>query len=98
MKVELVTSYSLPCHASVFTVNDIQALVKDFGNIYFGEWDDEIDGDDECRYGCANTQFSPSDEHKETAMQKYNITEKQFSEIQSILVKKFDIGECGWCI
>lgn len=48
-------------------------------------------------YGCGDMQFIPFDEVKQETLDKYNITESEYRQIQEKL-DCLSFGCCGWCV
>lgn len=94
MQVEIKACHALPCEDNVFNINGIEAC-RD----YFGSMEDTDPYMAE-PYGCGCMEFikSTNVEDKNTAMEKYNITEEEYYKIQDMLTEIFYVGSCGWCI
>ena len=82
---------SLPCQLEVFTINGKAANCDDFGDTF-----DHNEGAKE-PYGCGDMRFEPNLPTSEV-LQRYNITVDEYNTVCMELLKKLDVGKCGWCI
>lgn len=89
MTVVVDTYDALPCQTSIFFVNGITADEYDFGNMNFDYSDVDL--------GCTGVQFIPKKSTPEV-LEKYKITKADYKDICEILMKKLDVGDCGWCV
>lgn len=48
-------------------------------------------------YGCGYMKFIPFEDVKDGTLEKYNITEQEYREIQAKL-DCLSFGYCGWCV
>ncbi len=71
-------------------INGVELDYEDFGEKY------DIDSESAEPYCCADMQFIPFDEVKKETIDKYDITEKQYREIQEKL-DCLSFGCCSWC-
>lgn len=91
MDIKIETYRALPCHTSVFKINNIDADYCDFGS---------MDNGGCIEYECQNMRFIPeyrSKEKRDAAVKKYGITVEEYLEICNILEDKLYVGACGWC-
>jgi hypothetical protein len=79
------------CDTSKFVVNGIEAYKDDFGEQY-----DRDSGNAE-DYACGNMQFTRIAPTKEV-LEKYCITEEEYSKICDELESGLSFGCCGWCV
>lgn len=96
--ITFTTFCSLPCKAKIFTINDIEADIADFGydtTYNNSESEEELD-----IWGCRGREWHRySDESLlQEACVKYGINQMECDEICDILEAKLSIGDCGWCI
>jgi hypothetical protein len=92
-KIELTSMGSL-CSLSYTKnneLNGIQIESSDFGEKY----DDEPHNAED--YGCGNMKFFPSPSTDEV-LEKYGITEEEYSLVCDQLEDVLSFGGCGWCI
>ena len=89
LNIEIATSL---CWAKVFIINGIDADVDDFGEKYDRGSDDDVED-----YACGNMQFTRIQSTKEI-LEKYKITEIEYSEICYQLEVGLSFGSCGWCM
>lgn len=89
MKLKLEIYGSL-CSTSSFEVNDVTADDADFGEQ--GDMDEEGAED----YCCGDMQFERKNSTGEV-LEKYKITEAEYSEICEKLEEGLSFGCCGWC-
>lgn len=82
--------YSALCETAIFTINDIKADYYDFGNKYDADRENAPD------YCCGNMVFEGK-EPIEEVLNKYDITEEEYSEIVFKLHESLSFGSCGWC-
>lgn len=92
MEVIIKPYWALPCSLEEFTINGIEADQSDFGCM------DDTDTESAEPYGCGCMEFIPDVEPAEGVLEKYNITQKEFIEIQEMLKDKLFVGACGWCV
>ncbi len=71
-------------------INGINLDYNDFGEKY------DIDSENAPMFCCANMQFIPYKEIKQETLDKYNITEQEYRQIQDKL-DCLSFGNCGWC-
>lgn len=90
MKLEF-TIFSSLCRMSSFVVNGIRADAYDFGDSY----DDDPENAVDC--GCGYRVFKGFPPRKEV-LKKYNISEKEYSEIVDKLESGLSFGNCGLCV
>ena len=90
MKLELKIMTAL-CDTLVFTINGVNAEYEDFGTKF------DRDSENAEEYGCGDMRFErhPSDE---SVLEKYSISEEEYSEICDKLEEGLSFGCCGWCI
>lgn len=102
-KEELERIKSMDCLCELYlTRNEHNELIRPLINgveleyEYFGE---KYDTDEENAepYGCGNMQFIPFEEVKQETLDKYNITESEYRQIQEKL-DCLSFGCCGWCV
>lgn len=81
---------SLPCELEEFTINGKAANSRDFGSTF--------DHNEKRKsYGCGDMRFEPNLPTSEV-LQRYNITVDEYNTVCMELLKKLDVGKCGWCI
>lgn len=86
-----IVSYNALCELQPVTINGVNLDYKDFGD------KEDIDRDKvKGMYGCGNMQFLPYWEVKESTLQKYNITQSEYRQIQKKL-ECLSFGSCWWC-
>jgi len=83
--------YGALCATSEFTINGIDASIDDFGEKYDRDCDNAPD------YGCGDMRFTRIDSTTDV-LNKYDITELEFSDICEKLEEWLSFGNCGWCI
>ena len=83
--------YECLCSADNFTINGVNANTDDFGEQY-----DRDSGNAE-EYACGDMQFTRIEPTKEV-LEKYHITENEYSEICDKLESGLSFGSCGWCV
>jgi hypothetical protein len=102
-KEELESIKSMDCLCELYlTRNEHNELVRPLINgveleyQYFGV---KYDTDEENAepYGCGDMQFIPFEEVKQATLEKYNITESEYRQIQEKL-DCLSFGKCGWCV
>lgn len=83
--------YSALCATSRFVVNGINAYTNDFGEQY------DRDAENAEDYACGDMQFTrlPA---KNEVLEKYMITEEEYSKICDALESGLSFGCCGWCV
>lgn len=97
MNVKFQTYHSLPCEAREFFINGIPAETDDFGE-EFDEGDRNACEDrDIARWGCVDYVFKRRP-CSEMVLNRYKISEEEYSEICDLLEAKLSIGMCGWCV
>lgn len=83
---------SFPCALEVFTINNKNAYIDDFGGT-----------EDLCKaaaepWSCANMQFVRNDYLKKDTMAKYSLTEDEYETICKELENTLAVGSCGLCV
>ena len=97
VNIKVKSAYALPCTTSYFSVNNIDAVLDDFGTMEDIEpFENPEPYSDEC-YSCGNMQFISKPATK-AVMEKYKLTLDEYDLICNILGSVFDIGYCGWCV
>ena len=79
------------CSASNFIINGVNADTDDFGEQY------DRDSENAEDYACGDMQFTRVEPTKEI-LEKYHITENEYSEICDKLESGLSFGSCGWCV
>tara|TARA_R110000796_G_C14195151_1_gene391051 strand:- start:52 stop:324 length:273 start_codon:yes stop_codon:yes gene_type:complete len=90
MKLELEFGTTL-CYTPTFIVNGIDADEDDFGEKY------DRNPDEAEPYGCGNMTFTRI-EATTKVLEKYNITQDEYSKIAEKLEDGLSFGSCGWCV
>jgi len=90
MKLELEI-FSYLCSTKHFRINGVWASSDEFGNSF----DDNPENAE--KYGCGYRVFKGFPPRKEV-LKKYNISEKEYSEIIDKLESGLSFGNCGWCV
>lgn len=75
----------------VFTINDIEADVDDFGKSK--DWAPESAPE----YGCGYRAFRAFEYTSEKILDKYHINVREWEQICDMLEAKLDIGRCDDC-
>jgi hypothetical protein len=90
MKLEL-EFYSYACFSPTFTINGIDAVNEDFGDLY------DRDSENAEDYSCANMQFTriPA---KLVVLERYNISIPEYELIAGQLEVGLSLGQCGACV
>ena len=83
--------YGSLCATSKFTINGIDADKDDFGEQY------DRDSENAEDYACGDMQFTRIIATKDV-LEKYCITEEEYSKICDELEKGLSFGCCGWCV
>ena len=83
---------ALPCEAAVFKIGKIEADKSDFG------YNTDFHPEDAEDYACGSNRFEPHDTIPDGVLEKYNLTEAEYRELQSELESQFYVGGCGWCV
>ena len=96
---DITHCHALPCALDgLYYINGVYLDTDDFGESYDegGYCGDE----DVVAYGCVNRVFETylDESHLVEAMRKYNITQREYLDIQDKLESLLYVGECGWCI
>ena len=83
--------YDALCSMEKFIINGNDAESDDFGEKY------DRNPDEAEEYACANMRFTriPS---TDKVLRKYNISEKEYSEVCDILENELSFGNCGCCV
>lgn len=89
MKFELKI-FSALCATDKFVINGIEANSEDFG------YQSDKSPETAEAYCCGNMVFTRKEPTAEI-LQKYNITEKEYSDICYELEDKLSFGSCGCC-
>lgn len=92
LSIEIETYKSLPCRTKAFRVNGIDADINDFG---------ETDDTGRCNVtecGCGCMEFVSNNSKMNDAMQRYNVSEDEFHEVQKRLELSLCVGECSLCL
>lgn len=89
MKVVMLHPYCADFR--VFTINDIEADVDDFG--------ESKDWAPECapEYGCGHRAFRAFEDTSKEILDKYHINEREWEQICDMLEAKLDMGRCADC-
>lgn len=82
--------YDTLCELEQFVINDIKADYLDFGEKYDTEENDK-------ELGCVCMQFVPYCTPDPKVLEKYKITECEWSAVCEEL-KVLSFGCCGWCV
>lgn len=90
MKLELEFGTAL-CYTPTFKINDIDAHNSDFGEKYDRKPENAED------YACGDMQFTRV-EPKPEVLEKYKITEAEYSIIAGQLETNLSFGCCGLCV
>ena len=90
MKLELEFGTAL-CYTPTFKINDIAANSEDFGEKYDRDFENAED------YACGDMQFTRVPPKPEV-LEKYGITEAEYSVIAGQLEAGLSFGCCGRCV
>ena len=89
MKVVMLRPYCADFR--VFTINDIEADVDDFGESK--DWAPEYAPE----YGCGHRTFRAFEYASKEILDKYHINEHEWEQICNMLEVKLDMGRCAYC-
>lgn len=84
--------HALPCNLETFTINGIEAEVRDFGS------SEDTDPYSAEPYGCGDHRFVRHETPKAGVLGKYRITIDEYNEVCSELESTLAVGSCGWCV
>lgn len=84
-------AYGALCHMAIFEINGVQADEDDFVEKYDR---DPFAAED---YACGDMRAEPIPP-TQAVLEKYGITEAEFSTIAEDVADKLSFGACGWCV
>jgi hypothetical protein len=90
MELSLVFGTAL-CYTKEFTINGIAGDSEDFGEKY------DRSPDDAEPYGCGDMRFTRVPARAEI-LEKYRISEVEYSQVCDKLEEGLSFGSCGWCV
>ena len=98
---DMQTYEALPCALNgEYYINGVYLESDDFGESYDDDEDYDYSDNEDMYYGCVNRVFKVwiDEGHLMAAIEKYNITQEEYFDIQNKLADLLYVGECGWCI
>lgn len=83
----------LPCELMTFTINGMKADIDDFGCSFDSDWEN---AEPYC-CGCHIFERCKTAQQMQLAMEKYDLTAKEYDDICEQLEDVLYVGSCGWC-